>query len=83
MSILARTPTPADSPGSVARPPRSEPSIVNSLESCTRNARRARDIAEISAHREFLESTGVARYSLRLHARVVSNGLKSDFSIFL
>ena len=66
------TPTPVDSPGSVSRSPRSEPSIVNSLESGARYSRRARDIAEISTHTgEFLlESTGVARYSLRLHARV-------------
>ena len=59
-------------PGSVSRSPRSEPSIVNSLESCTRNARRARDIAEISTHTgEFLlELAGITRFSPRLYAGV-------------
>ena len=59
-------------PGPVARSPRSEPSIVNSLESGARYSRRARDIAEISTHiGEFLlESIGITRFSPRLYAGV-------------
>ena len=59
-------------PGPVARSPRSEASIVHGLESCTRNARRARDIAEISTHtgKFLLELAGITRFSPRLYVGV-------------
>ena len=59
-------------PGSVAGPPCSEPSLVNSLESGARSSRRARDIAEITAYPGtfLLESTGITRFSPRLYAGV-------------
>ena len=59
-------------PGPVSRSPRSEASIVHSLESGARYPRRARDFAEITTYTgEFLlESTGVARYSLCLYVGV-------------
>ena len=59
-------------PGSVARSPRREASIVHGLESGARYSRRARDIAEISTHtgKFLLESTGITRFSPRLYAGV-------------
>ena len=59
-------------PGPVSRPPCSEASIVNSLESGARYSRRARDIAEITAYtgKFLLESTGITRFSPRLYAGV-------------